>query len=147
MNYDWKAGELALTYKRTKPDGPKVTRAIDLVKFIRPLYDPDLEVRERFLIVGVSRSNNIRSCFEVGAGGCAGCVVDPKLVFARLLLDNCAAFVCSHNHPSGNPSPSLSDKTLTKSLKEGGKVLDIAMLDHIIITADKYQSFAELNML
>ena len=147
MNYDWKVGELALTYKRTKPDGPRVTRAIDLVKFIRPLYDPDLEVRERFFIVGVSRSNKIRSCFELSAGGCAGCVVDPKLVFARLLLDNCAAFICSHNHPSGNPSPSAADKRLTNQLKDGGKSLDIALLDHIIITADKYQSFAELNML
>ena len=147
MNYDWKAGELALTYNRTEPDGPKVTQAIDLVKFLRPLYDPDLEVRERFFIVGVSRSNNIRSCFEVGAGGCAGCVVDPKLVFSRLLLDNCAAFVCSHNHPSGNPAPSMADKNLTRTLKDGGKLLDIAMLDHIIITSDKYKSFAELGII
>ena len=147
MNYDWKAGELALTYNRIEPDGPKVQRAIDLVKFIRPLYDPDIEVRERFFIVGVSRSNKIRSCFELGAGGCAGRVVDPKLVFARLLLDNCAAFICSHNHPSGNPSPSAADKRLTKQLKDGGKPLDIAMLDHIIITSDKYQSFAELNLI
>ena len=147
MNYDWKAGELALTYNRTEPDGPKVTRAIDLVKFLRPLYDPDLEVRERFFIVGISRSNNIRSCFELSAGGCAGCVVDPKLVFSRLLLDNCAAFVCSHNHPSGNPSPSMSDKNLTKTLQLGGNALDIKLLDHIIITPDKYKSFAELNLL
>jgi len=145
--YDWKAGELALTYNRTEPDGPKVTMATDLVKFLRPLYDPDLEVRERFFIVGVSRSNKIRSCFELGAGGCAGCVVDPKLVFSRLLLDNCAAFICSHNHPSGNPSPSMSDKNLTKTLKDGGKLLDITMLDHIIVTSDSYKSFAELNLI
>lgn len=147
MNYDWKAGELALTYNRTEPDGPRVAMAVDLVKFLRPLYDPDLEVRERFFIVGLSRSNNIRSCFELSAGGCAGCVVDPKLVFSRLLLDNCAAFVCSHNHPSGNPSPSMSDKNLTRTLKDGGKLLDIAMLDHIIITSDKWNSFAELNLI
>ena len=147
MNYDWKAGELALTYNRTEPDGPKVSRAIDLVKFLRPLYDPDLEVRERFFIVGISRSNNIRSCFEVGAGGCAGCVVDPKLVFSRLLLDNCAAFICSHNHPSGNPSPSMADKNLTQTLQLGGSTLDIKLLDHIIVTSDKYNSFAELNLL
>ena len=147
MNYDWKAGELALTYNRTEPDGPRVAMAVDLVKFLRPLYDPDLEVRERFFIVGLSRSNKIRSCFEVGAGGCAGCVVDPKLVFSRLLLDNCAGFVCSHNHPSGNPSPSMADKNLTRTLKDGGKLLDITMLDHIIVTSDKYKSFAELNLI
>jgi len=147
MNYDWKAGELALTYNRTEPDGPKVTMATDLVKFLRPLYDPDLEVRERFFIVGVSRSNKIRSCFEVGAGGCSGCVVDPKLVFSRLLLDNCAAFICSHNHPSGNPSPSMADKNLTQTLQLAGTTLDIKLLDHIIVTSDSYKSFAELNLI
>ena len=143
MNYDWKAGELALTYKRTEPDGPKITRAEDLLKIIRPLYGDEIEVREKFFVIGVSRSNKLRSCFELSAGGCAGCVVDPKLVFSRLLLDNCAAFVCSHNHPSGNPAPSMADKNLTKNLKEAGKVLDIAMLDHIIVTADNHLSFAD----
>ena len=147
MEYDGKAGELALTYNRTEPDGPKVTRSTDLVKFLRPLYDPDLEVRERFFIVGLSRSNKIRSCFELSAGGCSGCVVDPKLVFSRLLLDNCAAFICSHNHPSGTPSPSLADKNLTKNLKDGGKVLDIALLDHIIVTSDSHLSFADKSLL
>ena len=54
MNYDWKAGELALTYNRTEPDGPSITRSSDLVKFIRPLYEPDIEVREKFFVIGVS---------------------------------------------------------------------------------------------
>lgn len=147
MEYNWKAGELALTYNRTEPDGPKVTRANDLVKFIRPLYEPDIEVREKFFIIGVSRSNNIRSCFEVGAGGCAGCVVDPKLVFSRLLLDNCSAFICSHNHPSGNTSPSAADKRLTSTLQQAGKTLDITLLDHIIVTADGYKSFADVGLI
>lgn len=147
MNYDWKAGELALTYNRTKPDGPKIATARDLVKFIRPLYEDEIEVREKFMVLGVSRANKVRSCFEVSAGGCAGCVVDPKLVFSRLLLDNCSGFICSHNHPSGNTSPSLADKNLTNNLKEGGKYLDIKMLDHIIITADSYHSFAEQGMI
>lgn len=147
MNYDWKAGELALTYNRTEPDGPKVTRDTDLLKILRPLYDPDIEVRERFFIVGLSRSNHLRSCFELSAGGCAGCVVDPKLVFSRLLLDNCAAFICSHNHPSGNPSPSQADKNLTQSLQEAGRVLDIKLLDHIIVTADSHLSFSSKMLL
>lgn len=145
--YDWKAGELALTYNRTEPDGPKVTRSTDLVKFLRPLYDPDLEVRERFFIVGLSRSNKIRSCFELSAGGCADCVVDPKLVFSRLLLDNCAGFICSHNHPSGTTSPSMSDKNLTQTLQLAGTTLDIKLLDHIIVTADSYLSFADKSLL
>lgn len=145
--YNWKAGELALTYNRTEPDGPSITRSSDLVKFIRPLYGGEIEVREKFFVVGVSRSNKIRSCFELSAGGCAGCVVDPKLVFSRLLLDNCSAFVCSHNHPSGTTTPSMADKRLTENLKEGGKYLDIALLDHVIVTANGYKSFADIGLI
>jgi len=145
--YNWKAGELALTYNRTEPDGPSITRSADLVKFIRPLYGGEIEVREKFFVVGVSRSNKIRSCFELSSGGCAGCVVDPKLVFSRLLLDNCSAFVCSHNHPSGTTTPSLADKRLTENLKEAGKHLDIALLDHVIVTANGYKSFADIGLI
>lgn len=145
--YNWKAGELALTYNRTEPDGPSITRSADLVKFIRPLYGGEIEVREKFFVVGVSRSNKIRSCFELSAGGCAGCVVDPKLVFSRLLLDNCSAFICSHNHPSGTTTPSMADKRLTENLKEAGKYLDIALLDHVIVTANGYKSFADIGLI
>ena len=144
---NWKAGELALTYNRTEPDGPSITRSADLVKFIRPLYGGEIEVREKFFVVGVSRSNKIRSCFELSAGGCAGCVVDPKLVFSRLLLDNCSAFICSHNHPSGTTTPSMADKRLTENLKEAGKYLDIALLDHVIVTANGYKSFADIGLI
>jgi len=147
MEYNWKAGELALTYNRTEPDGPSITRSSDLVKFIRPLYGGEIEVREKFFVVGVSRSNKIRSCFELSSGGCAGCVVDPKLVFSRLLLDNCSAFVCSHNHPSGTTTPSMADKRLTENLKEAGKYLDIALLDHVIVTANGYKSFADIGLI
>jgi DNA repair protein RadC len=147
MEYNWKAGELALTYNRTEPDGPSITRSADLVKFIRPLYGGEIEVREKFFVVGVSRSNKIRSCFELSSGGCAGCVVDPKLVFSRLLLDNCSAFVCSHNHPSGTTTPSAADKRLTENLKQAGKVLDIALLDHVIVTANGYKSFADIGLI
>jgi DNA repair protein RadC len=58
------------------------------------------------------------------------------------LLDNCAAFILSHNHPSGNHSPSLSDKKLTQQFVSVGNALDLPMLDHIIITEGGFYSFA-----
>ena len=142
MKQDWKAGELALTYNRTEPDGMRVTRPEAMTAELRKYYGDDMEVREVAIVVGLSRANKVRSVFRVGTGGCAGCLIDPKLVFSRLLLDNCSAFILSHNHPSGNPSPSLADKTLTRSIVDGGKALDLPMLDHIIVTEGGFYSFA-----
>ena len=142
MKQDWKAGELALTYNRTEPDGRRITRPETITAELRKYYGDDMEVREVAIVVGLSRNNKIRSVFRVGTGGCAGCLIDPKLVFSRLLLDNCAAFVLSHNHPSGNHSPSLSDNKLTTQFVEAGRVIDLPMLDHIIVTEGGFYSFA-----
>ena len=142
MKQYWKAGELALTYNRTEPDGRAITRPETMTAELRKYYGDDMEVREVALVVGLSRANKVRSVFRVGTGGCAGCLIDPKLVFSRLLLDNCAAFVLSHNHPSGNPSPSASDNRLTQEFVSVGRALDLPMLDHIIVTEGGFYSYA-----
>jgi len=144
---EWTAGELAVTYNREQPDGPVVKRPEDTIKLLRRCYADSIEVRESAICVGISRCNRIRSVFNVSHGGSAGCIIDPKIVFSRLLLDNCSAFVLSHNHPSGNPNYSLSDKKLTRDFVAAGKVLDIPMLDHIIITTDSHFSFATHGLL
>lgn len=147
MKQDWKAGELALTYNRTEPDGRAITRPETMTAELRKYYGDDIEVREVAIVVGLSRANKIRSVFRVSTGGCAGCLIDPKLVFSRLLLDNCAAFVLSHNHPSGNHSPSVSDNTLTQQFVSAGKTLDLPMLDHIIVTESGFYSYATSSSL
>ena len=134
---------MALTYKRTKPDGKKVTGTDHVVDSIRECIGDEMEVREVGVIVGVSRGNRVRSVFRCGEGGASGCVMDPKIVFSRLLLDNCAAFVMAHNHPSGNPNPSVSDTMLTRDFRKAGEVLDIRFLDHIIVTEDNHKSIGE----
>ena len=143
----FKAGELALTYKRTEPDREKVTSPNHLVKTLRDCYGDAIEVMEQSFVIGLSRSNNIRSIFRVSTGGAAGTVIDPKLVFSRLLLDNCAAFILSHNHPSGNKQPSAADRSLTESFVKAGRALDLPMLDHIIVTTDGSFSFATNNLM
>lgn len=143
----WKAGELALTYTRTAPDGDAVTQSAHIHSRLREAYGDSIEVVETAVVIGLSRANKVRSVFKVSTGGASGTVIDPKVVFSRLLLDNCAAFILSHNHPSGNHRPSGSDINLTKSFVKAGKVLDLPMLDHIIVTTDSYFSFADNRML
>jgi len=84
---------------------------------------------------------------EVSTGGIAGTVADPKLIFAAALKGAATEIILSHNHPSGNLAPSQADIDVTRKIKEGGKLLKIAVLDHIIITSERYFSFADEGLL
>lgn len=142
MNCDWKAGELALTYTRTEPDGDTIRQAIDCVPRFRAAMGPEIELREQAYIIGLSRSNQLRTFFKLADGSVSGCIIDPRLIFSRLLLEHAQAFILAHNHPSGNCAPSLADRKLTKSIYRASQSLDIPLLDHIIVTTDSYYSFA-----
>jgi DNA repair protein RadC len=69
--------------------------------------------------------------------------VHPREVFKAALLANAAAIIVSHNHPSGDPSPTLDDLEVTGRLTATGEVLGIPVLDHIIIGDGRYFSFKE----
>lgn len=70
-------------------------------------------------------------------------MADPKLIFAAAIKANACGIILAHNHPSGNLSPSQADIDLTKRMKEGGKFLEIQVLDHVILTTEGYFSFAD----
>lgn len=89
----------------------------------------------------LNSANRVLGVMEVSSGGVAGTVADPKVIFAAAL--KCSALILAHNHPSGNLRPSQADTNLTKRLVNGGELLDIAVLDHLIITEDDYLSFAD----
>lgn len=81
--------------------------------------------------------------YEVSSGGISGTVVDLRLIFAAALKANAVSLIMIHNHPSGQIKPSEADKQITRKVKEAGRILDIALLDHLIITPDIYYSFAD----
>jgi DNA repair protein RadC len=84
---------------------------------------------------------------EISTGGFAGTVADPKVIFSIALKACASSIILSHNHPSGNLKPSQADLNLTRKIKSGGELLDIAVLDHIILTSDSYFSFADEGIL
>jgi len=94
-------------------------------------------------ILLLNRANKCLGIFTVSQGGTTSTEVDAKLIFATALKCNAINIILAHNYPSGNLSPSGADTQLTKKLKEGGKLLNIDVLDHIIITEDGYYSFAD----
>lgn len=80
---------------------------------------------------------------QTSSRGTAGTVVDVKLVLASALKSNSSSMILAHNHPVGNLMPSEQDKRLTARIKETGKIMDIPVLDHLIVTSEGYFSFAD----
>ena len=80
---------------------------------------------------------------QVSEGGWSGTVADPKVIFKAALDEKASYLILAHNHPSGNLQPSAQDMQLTKQMAEAGRVLEIRVLDHIIVAANSYYSFAD----
>ncbi len=100
-------------------------------------------MHEEFWVLLLNRANKLlfRQC--ISAGGQSATVVDPKLIFKLALEQSAAGLILVHNHPSGNLQPSEADRQLTVRLQEAGKFLEIQVLDHVIVTNQRYISFAE----
>ena len=142
--------EIQLAYRSTVKASmrPKVTGAKDAEQILRQTWDEDkIELVEQFKVLLINRANKVLGVLEVSQGGISGTVADPKIIFSTALKAAACGIILSHNHPSGNLTPSQADIDLTKKLKEGGKFLEISILDHIILTSESYFSFADEGLL
>lgn len=95
----------------------------------------------------LSRSNTIIRKEFVSRGGVSGTIVDLKIIFKIAVEHLASSIILCHNHPSGNLKPSNEDISLTKKIKEAGKLLEIPILDHLIISDSGYFSFADEGMM
>lgn len=103
--------------------------------------------REIFKIVLLNTANVIMGDYTLSEGGLAASIVEPRAVFEKAVLDNAAAVICLHNHPSGNPEPSREDIRITRQLAEAGKLMGIPVHDHLIIAGKGYTSLAERGLM
>jgi DNA repair protein RadC len=102
---------------------------------------------EEFWVLLLNRANRVIRKVQISQGGVAGTVADPKIIFKSALEGLASGVILAHNHPSGNLTPSQADTTLTQKLKEGGKLLEVQILDHLIVGGHKYFSFADEGLL
>lgn len=98
---------------------------------------------EEFWVLLLDRGMRLIDKRRVSSGGIHGTVADPKMIFREALEQGASCMVVAHNHPSGQLRPSEEDIRLTRKLIEGGRMLDILVQDHLIITAEGYYSFAD----
>jgi DNA repair protein RadC len=142
--------EIQLTYKsNVKPSQrPKITGSKDVYSIFKEQWDDTkIELVEQFKVMLTNRANKVLGIFEASTGGVSGTVADPKLIFAAAIKAGASGVILAHNHPSGNLTASQADIDLTRKMKEGGKFLEIQVLDHIIMTTEGYYSFADEGLL
>jgi DNA repair protein RadC len=123
----------------------KITCSKDVFEIMKPIM-LDLPHEEFWLLV-LNRSNAVIKKELISRGGVAGTVVDTKIIFKTAVENLASSIIISHNHPSGNLKPSDADIKITKSIKEAGKIMDIPLFDHVIITDSGYYSFNDEGML
>ena len=106
----------------------------------------DLE-HEQFWVLLLNPANKVIKLAKVSDGGVNGTSADPKRIFKIALENNATAMMLCHNHPSGSVEPSDADKSITRSIVNGGKILDIKILDHLVVGIDNYFSFADSGLI
>ncbi len=98
---------------------------------------------EEFWIILTGRSGKVLGKELVSKGGLSNTLIDLKIIFGAALQYKANGIVLVHNHPSGNLKPSHEDMVLTKRIADAGRILDIMVTDHLIITDSGYYSFAD----
>lgn len=105
------------------------------------------EMKEHFYVLLLDTKNKIISWDEISKGDLNSSIVHPREVFKYALKYSANSIICLHNHPSGDPTPSMQDIEITKRLQEVGNLVGIKLLDHIIIGYNKYISLKEKGIM
>lgn len=103
--------------------------------------------QEHFKVLLLDSKLKIYKEEEVSIGTVNASLVHPREVFCKAIRQHAVSVILVHNHPSGDPYPSVEDQVITQRLKEAGELLGITVIDHIIIGESDYTSFQELGMM
>ncbi|MEW5844492.1 MAG: DNA repair protein RadC [Bacteroidota bacterium] len=116
----------------------KITSPEDVANIFIPLLRD--EVKEKFYVVCLNSANRIIKSELISVGNLNSSVVHPREVFKVAIENNSANIILLHNHPSGNLEPSQEDIAITKKMVDSGKILNIEVFDHLIISGNNFAS-------
>jgi len=149
-NQQFKVSEIQLSYipEFKMSERPQINSSKLAYELLLQTWNDDhLQFIEEFKVILLNRQNRVLGILPVGQGGLSGVTADPKVIFAAALKASSSGIIVTHNHPSGNCSPSEADIRMTRTLIAGGKLLDIQVHDHIIICPDAYYSFSDEGLM
>lgn len=131
--------------KRRRSAEAKIPKEVkeSRISYERFLSCIDNMKQEHFLVMYLDQSFHELKVERISNGGTTNVIADPKIIFKYALDLGATCIILSHNHPSGNPSPSKEDRLLTQKIHAAGKLLDIAVIDHIVIGNERYYSFRD----
>lgn len=142
------AAEIQVSYVPQNTLGSKISCSGDAYEVLKDFYPQEtISLQERFIVAYLNRAHNVIGIYQASVGGLTGTIADPRLILSVALKVAASGLILSHNHPSGNLKPSNADQELTYKIQSGAKYLDIMVLDHIILSADGYNSFADNGLL
>ncbi|MES2850753.1 MAG: DNA repair protein RadC [Bacteroidota bacterium] len=102
---------------------------------------------EVFAVIFLNKSNKVNHFEIISRGGISGTIADPRIILKKALNTEATSIILCHNHPSGSLKPSRADEELTAKIKEAARYLDIAVIDHIIVSEQGYYSFSDEGLL
>ncbi|HIE94662.1 MAG TPA: JAB domain-containing protein [Acidobacteria bacterium] len=117
----------------------------DVASYLLPRYGA--RPVEQFGIVLLDTKHRVLKTAILSVGTLDASLVHPREVFREAAGGGAAAIVLFHNHPSGDPTPSAEDLTLTARLVEAGRVMGIDVVDHLVLADARYCSFKEMGRL
>jgi len=142
LDRTFKVKELQVRFKATRYRSPaRITSPQDVYEFLRPMTRN--QPRERLFSIALSPGNQVIGFELVSQGTANASLAYPCEVFKALLLTNATAFILAHNHPSGNPEPSLEDRQIAERISKAAQLIGVELLDFIIVTDERFYSFAQ----
>ena len=145
-----KVAEISVSYRPAVANKPIIVNALDAYVLFKQFFDEGtISLQESFMVMYLNRMSRVLGIYPMSIGGITGTVADIRLIFSVALTIASTSILLAHNHPSGNMKSSKGDIDLTNRIKDAGKLLDIKLLDHLIISPieGEYYSFADDGIL
>ena len=143
-------GELAARYEVAfQPDRPAEMPTINCPEDVFTLLGPEMSAlaQEQLRVLLLNTRNKVMGQRIVYQGNVNSSIVRPAEVLRAAVIESAPSIIIAHNHPSGDPTPSPEDVSITRELVQGGKLLGIDVMDHIVIGGDKWVSLKERKLM
>ena len=145
--FEFQVSEYFIGYKSISKQKNQICNSESANKILAPFFEEYHNVREAVFALYLNRANNVIGVLRVSEGSINSCTIDPRLVLKPALELLASSIILAHNHPSGTLKPSMADKEITNQIKNGAKLLDMQLVDHLIFSDEGYISFADEGLL
>ena len=145
-----KVAEISVSYRPIVTSKPIVLSAHDAFVLFKPFFDEStINLQESYMVMYLNQMNRVLGIYPMSIGGITVTVADIRLIFSVAHIISSTSILLAHNHPSGNLKTLKDDIVLTNKIKAGGKLLDIKLLDHLILSpvGREFYSFADEGLL